>query len=201
METKEETKVTDTSTIVDTETKTEPEVKVDEQIQTETKTEEPVKTETKDEKEIMIPKERFDEVNNKYKGLQKELDDLKAEAQKPKEEKKEEKVEKEPDAEPEVNPQIEALQKQLQEFQGVVDGMVTQKTESIPEEMRDLIPEGLTAQQKLDWINKAEEKGLFKKQSNVTVGQPLNHSSEQETTEKMGKMNPLQLFASYYTQK
>src|SRR5699024_3012267 len=146
-------------------------------------------------KDIMIPKERFDEVNEKYKSLKAEIDSLK-EAQTKKEEPEQkastEKVEKEPEA----NPELEALQAQVNEFQSVIENMVNQKVEQNPEDMCDLVPDGLTHQQKLDWITKAEEKGLFKKKEQIVVGQPLNHSAEQDKAEKVRHMNLIQLLAS-----
>lgn len=157
---------------------------------TETKTE--AKEET--EKEIMIPKKRFDEVNNKYKELVQQMESLKE-----KDKETESKIEEETKQEETVtNPKLEELEKQVESFQNVFTEMVDAKIKEIPEDMRDLIPEGLTIEQKLSWINKAEEKGLFKKKQNVVVGQPLNHSSEQEKKERIKKLNPLQLLSSYY---
>jgi len=186
---------TNTEQTVDTETK----VEVNEQVETEPSTKEEVKTESKENNkdDIMIPKKRFDEINNKYKQLAQQIKDLKNE-QKPEPEVKEE-VKEEPTAKEEVvNPKLEALEKQVEGFQTVIKEMYDSKLKSVPEEMQELIPEGLTVEQKLSWINKAEEKGLFKKQTNVVIGQPLNHSSEQEKKERIKKLNPLQLLSSYY---
>src|SRR5690606_6377506 len=130
-------------------------------------------------KEIMIPKERFDEVNVKYKEvagqlteLQKAKQDMEAQLE---EIKKAEEAKKASVAEVTTK-----LEEQVKSYQSVIESMVEAKIQTIPEDMQDLIPEGLTTEQRLSWLNKADEKGLFKKKvAQVEIGKPLNHSSEQ----------------------
>lgn len=187
---------TNTDTNLEQTVTTEQEVKADAQTTTDAGTEEKVET----KKDIMIPKKRFDEVNENYKSLKQELEDLKK-AQEASQKEEPEPVKEEPKHVEVPNPKLEALEKQVEGFNTLMNEMVQTKIQAIPEDMRDLIPDGLSVEQKLSWINKAEEKGLFKKQTNVVVGQPLNHSSEQDKADAMKKMNPLQLFASVYGQK
>ncbi|MDF2010203.1 hypothetical protein [Priestia megaterium] len=182
------------STNVDTNTSTEVETKVETEQGVQTETTPEVKTEAKP---IMIPKERFDEVNGKYKELSGQLSEM----QKAKEAMEQQLAEMQKANETtssSIQQTTEKLEGQVKQYETLIGEMVTTKLQAIPEDMHDLIPEGLSTEQKLAWINKAEGKGLFKKQKTVEIGTPLNHSSEQDTTERMKKMNPLQLFASYY---
>jgi septal ring factor EnvC (AmiA/AmiB activator) len=180
---------------------TEPEpVKTEPDVSTNTETKEEVKTEPK--KDIMIPKERFDEVNGKYKELStqiKDMQDAKAEMEKQLADMKEA-SEKTSTSITETTSKLEG---QVKQYETLIGEMVTQKMAGIPEEMQDLIPDGLSSEQKLSWLNKAEAKGLFKKEEKpkAVIGQPLNHSSEQDKSERIKKMNPLQLFTSYYGEK
>lgn len=155
---------------------------------------------------IMIPKHRFDEVNNNYKALKQEVENLKNASKKEEPEQVKEEVKQETKQEVQedkTSPEIEALEEKVKQFETVIDSMVTSKVQTIPEDYRELIPEGLTSEQKLNWINKAEEKGLFKEKEKpkVTIGQPLNHSANQKQETDAKKMNPIQLFASYYGKK
>lgn len=182
-------------TVVSTNTNTNTEV-ITEPI-TEPGTKPEVVVETK--KEVMIPKERFDEVNGKYKDLATQMEDMKkAKADM-------EKVLSDIQTANEVNKSTIAettskLEKQVQSYESIMNEMVATKLQTIPEDLHELIPEGLSLEQKLSWINKAESKGLLKKQPQVVVGQALNHSSDQDKAERIKKMNPLQALASYYSQ-
>lgn len=188
------------STNVDTNTNTEVETKVETEQKPEVEVTPETKPETETKKDIMIPKERFDEVNGKYKELSGQLSEM----QKAKEAMEQQLAEMQKANETtssSIQQTTEKLEGQVKQYETLINEMVTTKLQAIPEDLHELIPEGLSAEQKLSWINKAEGKGLFKKQKAVEIGTPLNHSSEQETTERMKKMNPLQLFASYYGNK
>lgn len=154
-------------------------------------------TSNKADKDIMIPKERFDEVNNKYKELSNQMKAME-EAKNSMEKQIAEMKESNTANSTEVDETTKKLEGQVEQYESVMNELIDTKMQAIPEEMQDLIPDGLSVEQRLSWINKAEEKGLFRKQNNVVVGQPLNHSSEQEKAEKLSKMNPRQLFASVY---
>jgi seryl-tRNA synthetase len=145
--------------------------------------------------ENMIPKSRFDEVNSKYRELAEQVTKFQeAEAQRQKEaEQKELEMKKEQGKFEElyVNTQkeLEAL-KQYQtrstELEGLISNMVETKLSTIPEEMHDLVPTNLTPEAKLDWLNKAESKGLFgsQKPEPKEVGKPSNKSNEQPKVDK-----------------
>lgn len=180
--------VTETNPEVSTNVSTNVETSTEVITETKTETVPEVKTETKSEtKPVMIPKERFDEVNTKYKELAGQV----AEMLKAKEVAEQTATSLTTDS--------ETLKGKVEHYETLMKGMVEVKISAIPEEMKDLIPEGLSTEQTLSWLSKAEEKGLFVKQvKQVEIGQPLNHSNEQNQEERMKKMNPLQLMASYY---
>lgn len=176
---------------------TEPGTEVKPEVKEEVKPEVKGNPEPETKKDIMIPKERFDEVNGKYKELAGQLEQM----QKDKEdmEKLVSSLKESSDASTSsVKETAEKLEGQVKKYESLIENMVEAKVKTIPEEYTELIPEGLSSEQKLAWITKAEEKGLFKKEK-VKIGEPLNHSSDQEQSEKIKKMNPLQLFASYYS--
>lgn len=151
------------------------------------------------EKEIMIPKERFDDVNNKYKTLSAQVEKM----QKDKEEMERLLQDMKQESEKttsSIEDTTAKLETQVKQYESLMNEMVETKLKAVPEEMHDLVPDGLTVEQKLAWLNKAEAKGLFKKEQPV-IGTPLNHSAELQQKEKMKSMNPLQLLSSFYSEK
>ncbi|MBT2682653.1 hypothetical protein [Bacillus sp. ISL-37] len=131
-------------------------------------------------KEHMIPKSRFDEVNQRYKEIQAQMDQFLAEktaAEKKSQEEQgkfQELYESTSKEFSEVKSQFESAQNRAKELEGVVNSLLTTKLEGISEDFHDLIPENLTPEGKLDWINKAEAKGLFGKQAQQPVGEMTN---------------------------
>jgi uncharacterized coiled-coil DUF342 family protein len=198
-ETKDQT-VIDTNIDTNSETKveTDTETKVDSQVKDETGVEDKVETKEETKKDIMIPKERFDEVNGKYKELSAQVKAME-EAKEAMEAQLAEMKQASEQTNTSISETTEKLEGQVKQYETLLNEMVSTKLQAIPEDMQELIPEGLSTEQKLSWINKAESKGLFgKKAQQVEIGKPLNHSSEQDKAERMKKMNPLQLLASYY---
>lgn len=196
--------ITNTNPELGTNTDTNPEGQTETKVETapETKPEGEVKTEVKEEskKEIMIPKERFDEVNGKYKELAGQMEEM----QKAKEAMEAQLAEMKQTSEAtqtSITETTSKLEGQVKQYESLMQEMVTTKLSTIPEEMHELIPEGLSVEQKLSWINKAEAKGVFGKKQIVEIGKPLNHSSEQDKAERVKKMNPLQALASFYAGK
>lgn len=140
----------------------------------------PVPTEPKVDQGI--PKHRFDEVNNLMKEYKTKLDELEAQAEAQKK------------ADLEKTQQFEELyrstQKELEEirnsktsadskvseYEKVVQSLVDTKMEVVPDELKALIPETFTPTQKLEWLNKAESNGLFKR--TAPIGQPTNVSTD-----------------------
>lgn len=157
---------------------------------------EPVAPPVEAPKEVMIPKGRFDEVNNKQKELAGELEQMKQAKLAMEKELANMKLASE-GTQNSIKETTEKLQSEVEKYKTLMGEMVASKLQAIPEDMHDLVPEGLSDEQKIAWISKAEEKGLFKKQAQVVVGTPLNHSSN--TEEKVQKMNPLQALVSFYS--
>ncbi|WP_045514025.1 hypothetical protein [Bacillus amyloliquefaciens] len=172
----------------------------------EVKPESSEKAETKD---AMIPKTRFDEINSKYKEMAEKV----AEFEKAQAEARAEAERKELEAKKEQG-KFEELyqntQKELEtyksyetrakELESLITGMVESKLKSVPEEMHDLVPANLTAEQTLDWLNKAESKGLFGKPSAEPkeVGKPSNKSNEAPKVDK-ANLSPLDKILSGLT--
>lgn len=157
--------------------------------------------EKKEEKQTdpMIPKSRFDEVNSKYKELSEKVAEFErlqqeqseAQAQKELEAKKEqgkfEELYSNSQKELESYKQFETRSKELE---SVITGMVETKLKSVPEEMHDLIPTNLSAEQTLDWIGKAESKGIFGKPEVKEIGKPSNKDQSAPKVDK-SNMSPL----------
>lgn len=133
--------------------------------------------------EQMIPKHRFDEVYSQMKALKEQLDAMNA-AKAEQERKELEATNQFKTLYEQTNSEYEqykqtaaAFETKATQYEAVIDSMVDTKLKAIPAEYHDLIPANLTAVEKLDWLNKAETKGLFKAQEQVgktPIGQPIN---------------------------
>lgn len=157
------------------------------------------------QKAIMIPKSRFDEINAKYKEAHEQLQallDEKAEA---------ERVAKEQQGQYEelyttknkeyevLKANYDTIEARKAELEGVVNSLVETKLKNVPDEFKDLVPDNLSAEQKLDWLNKAEEKGLFNpKKNNVPIGGQANPPTQQID---FSKMSPTALLRHAYGSK
>lgn len=158
------------------------------------------------DKEIMIPKSRFDEVNNAYKELKAKLAELE-EAHKKKEQEEAEKRgefeslynQTKADLE-KVTQNYKSTQKRVEVLEGVINELLEAKLENIDEKYHDLIPENLTPEQKLAWVVKAEKKGLFgNTNAEIPLGEPTNPKAKEEVN--VDKMNPLQLLLAGYSKR
>lgn len=160
--------------------------------------------------EHMIPKSRFDQVNDNYKSLKSELDELKDEKSKAERQRQEQ---EETDAKQRgeyenlyttaksdletVQSEKQAVDERVEALEGVITGLLDSKLEGIDEEYHDLIPEGLTPEAKLTWVNNAEQKGLFgSKQAQEPLGKQTNPKDEKSVD--TDKMNPVELMMSGY---
>lgn len=85
----------------------------------------------------------------------------------------------------EANNTIETMKKDvekkdavIQEYEQLLTNLVDTKIKQLPDKYKDLLPDNLDLKQKLSWLDKAEEKGLFKveerKNPNVEIGKPMN---------------------------
>lgn len=172
-------------------------------------------TETKktEETEHMIPKSRFDEVNNGFKALKEELDQIKAankEAEEERQRSEQEEAEKRGEFEQlytkantdleNVKAEHQTAKERVESLEGVINTLLEAKLDTIDKSYHDLIPENMTPEQKLSWVSAAEEKGLFGG-SNVSepVGEPTNPSGKQEVD--VDKLNPVQMLLSGYGRK
>jgi seryl-tRNA synthetase len=137
----------------------------------------------------MIPKNRFDEINNKYKDLLTQIQDfqrLESERQKEAEVNARKKAEEQGEFQrlyEETNKKLEDAKKyedRSSQLEKVINSMVETRLTSIPKEFHDLIPDNLSAEKTLEWITKAETKGLFtvKGPKSDEIGKPFNHSNE-----------------------
>lgn len=167
------------------------------QAQPEAKEPEVKQEETK--QEAMIPKTRFDEINSKYKEMAEKVASFeKAQAElKAQQEAKELEAKKEQGKFEEL---YQTTQKELEtykqyetrtkELESTILGMVETKLSTVPKEMHDLVPTNLTAEGTLDWLNKAESKGLFGKPEAKDIGKPSNKSNEAPKVDK-ANLSPL----------
>ena len=157
-------------------------------------------------KEIMIPKSRFDEVNNAYKELKAKLAELEETHKKKEQEEAEKRGEFESlynqtkaDLE-KVTQNYKTTQKRVEVLEGVINELLEAKLENIDEKYHDLIPENLTPEQKLAWVVKAEKKGLFgNTNAEIPLGEPTNPKAKEEVN--VNKMNPLQLLLAGYSKR
>lgn len=152
----------------------EPEV----QVPTEPQATEPTPT-PEPTKDPMIPKSRFDEINGKYKEMAdrlaaietekqaQEAASLEAERKRQEEQGKFEELYREAESKLSESTKYQSRAEQLE---SLITAMVDQKIESIGKDFADLIPEGMTPESKLEWINKAEAKGLFGKKEAAEIG-------------------------------
>lgn len=144
--------------------------------------------------ESMIPKKRFDDINNRYKALnddyknrQAEYDDMVKQLEDGKSSSKQ------------LQDTIDAGNKRVEALETVIKGMLDAELEQIDEEYRELVPADKAVEEQLDWLRKAKQKGLFGSRGmEFEIGQPSN---PQRGSRKSGTegMNPLQLLTMGYS--
>lgn len=79
----------------------------------------------------------------------------------------------------EFKEKYEDTQKELEGYEASLDKIAEERIEAIPEEFRELVPEG-TTQEKLDWLAKAEESGVFKVKEEKSIGSS-SRANDQES--------------------
>jgi F0F1-type ATP synthase membrane subunit b/b' len=129
-----------------------------------------------DTQEQMIPKERFDEVNRKYK----DADKAREAAEKALKEAQEVRLKEKEDYKAlyeqttselsELKPKAE----QFDSYQETMSKLLEAQIEEIPEELRSLIPDELSVKQKIDWI--AKNKKLLLKPVGPDIGAGVHGS-------------------------
>jgi chromosome segregation ATPase len=155
-----------------------------------------------------IPKSRFDEVNSKFKDVQKQLDQLLSEKSEQEKKAAEQRGEYEKlykTAEEQLTTfksQYEQTDARAKSLEGIITEMLDNRLKAIPEDLHELIPDGLTPEQRLAWIDKAERKGVFNtaKKSEQPVGEGTNPANNQAGAD-LTNMNPFQLLKAGYGRK
>ncbi|PEM08499.1 hypothetical protein [Bacillus wiedmannii] len=146
-----------------------------------------------DEKEIMIPKKRFDSVNTKMKEL--------ADASKAKEAEYAEYVkaaEKDKATLTEVQDAAKAATARVAKLEGTLQTMLDSKLATIDEAYHELIPKDGSIEDRLSWVATAEAKGLFGvKQMEIEIG-GMSNPSVKAVTAKTEGLSPLQMMAMGY---
>lgn len=162
--------------------------------------------EQKNQPEPMIPKARFDEINQKYKESTAKLDELLADKAKAEKAAKAEQGKFEDlyrttsDELGTFKDQHKAAAERVAQLEAVITGLLESKLEAVPEEYRDLVPSHLTPEAKLDWLNAAEQKGLFGSHRRETpIGESTNPNSRQ--TVDLNKLSPMELLRAAYGAK
>lgn len=85
--------------------------------------------------------------------------------------------------------EVEAQKTAIAEYEKLVGELVEAKMKQVPEQFKELIPDNLDIKQQLNWLGKAEAKGLFtkeaKKKPDVEIGKPMNVDVPQVDTSKL----------------
>lgn len=157
-----------------------------------------------DPNDHMVPRSRLNEVNNNYKTVKEQLDKILKEKEDSELEDKKKQGEYQTLYEEAAGKlktyetDRESTKTRMESLEGVLNSMLSSKLEAIPEDFHDLIPENLSPEQKLDWVSKAEAKGLFKDDSQEPVGGPTNPPAEITDLENL---NTFQLLQNGYGSK
>ncbi|NNU88675.1 hypothetical protein ETC04_16455 [Geobacillus sp. MR] len=86
------------------------------------------------------------------------------------------------------------------QLESVVQSLLETKLSAIDEQFHDLIPDNLPPHEKLAWISKAEQKGLFAKKPQTPIGESTNPSSQVKAAD-LSNLSPRQLLAMGYGSK
>jgi hypothetical protein len=128
--------------------------------------------EEKEAEKEEVKEETKDVPNEEVETLKAEIARLQAELQSATEKGQDDSVNEQ------LNTQKTLLQVQtnlVAEYEGVLNGIVDAKLADVPENVKGLIPQNVTLTEKLEWINKAEQSGIFKVSNpDVEIGKPLN---------------------------
>lgn len=158
--------------------------------------------------EHMIPKSRFDEINNQYKQLKEQLDEINKQKEQQELEDKKKKGEFEElyqTTQQELENTKTEYQKtseRVEQLEGIIQTLVDAELEAVPEELQDLIPENYTPEEKLNWITQAKKKGLFgtvESKEDQELGGATNHN--QQTQVDVSKMSVAEMLKSAYGKK
>ncbi len=140
----------------------------------------PAKEPAKEEEPVKEPRGEPVDNSKEIEGLKATILELEAKA---------EKVEEVTLENTTLKTEIETVNTQLKAYEELVGELVNTKLAQVPEEFKELIPSNLDLRQKLDWLTKAEDKGLFNKEEKkapaVEIGKPMNMESDSVDTAKL----------------
>lgn len=96
-----------------------------------------------------------------------------------------------------VKGELTSANAQIKELGDVIDSILQEKLKTVPEEFVALVPEGTNVAQ-LDWVTKAEEKGLFKKKNPaIEIGKNLDLGTTENSKPKE-KLTAIQKMANQF---
>lgn len=164
----------------------------------------------KDEK--FIPKTRFDEVNSKLKEALERLDSLDKEKETKSKEAEAAELEAKKQAGEfeslytdvkskldESTTNLTAKSQRVEALEAVVMELLDSKLKGIDKNFHDLIPEGMSVEQKLSWISKAESKGMF---GNSKTETPIGGSTNPPTPARaLESLSPSEMFKMAFSKK
>jgi chromosome segregation ATPase len=97
----------------------------------------------------------------------------------------------------ELEAQLNSYKEKAEKAEEALNKLLEAELKQIPEQYRDLIPEGLTPAEKLSWIAKAKEKGLFKPIPSVGSEMPSSTTQQYDLSKmtvsemmKLARENP-----------
>lgn len=139
-----------------------------------------------------IPYSRFKEVNDNYKSVKDQLDQLLKDKAKAEEDAKKKSGEFET-LYTDLKSKYEPLDQQFKQYQETFKSILKNKMDSVPENMRDLVPKGNELEQ-LQWIENAITKGLFKVDNNQSFGNSGNNPPNNDQQKNKGFLKGLSRF-------
>ena len=163
-------------------------------------TDEVVTTQTaQDQPEHMIPKSRFDEVNERARKAEERIAQIEAEQKAETEKRLAEQSKFQELAENRGKELVEAQAKasKVESYEKTLQDVLASQVEGLPEDKRGLIPDELTTQQKLSWL--AKNSAILKAPAAFDIGAGRNGSGgsnpvvltpEEIETAKKFKMSP-----------
>ena len=93
--------------------------------------------------------------------------------------------------------EIESKQAVIGEYESLLKTVIDGKMQNVPEQYHELIPANMGLKEKLEWLEKAESKGLFNKQEKenpaIEIGKPMNVEVPKVDTSKMSASSLLSL--------
>jgi seryl-tRNA synthetase len=133
--------------------------------------------------ENMIPYDRFKEVNDNYKSVKDQLDQLLKEKAKAEEDSKKKQGEFE-SLYTDLKTKYDPLEQQFKQYQETFKEILKNKLESVPDKFKSLVPQGNEVEQ-LKWLENAEKSGLFNTNNPQSFGNSGdNPPNNQQKTNK-----------------